>query len=198
MSTSESTENILKAIHNVQQSLEVIGKRDKADVGSYSYKYAGMTTIWNHLKPLLKQEELTVIQTPTSGENGIVGDFLQTTIYHASGEYITDKMRLVITRDDPQGFGSAITYARRYALTAMLGIVTDDDNDASTQRLADGEMKKDWVRAFTVVQKQQNPDKVPTNQDFISFMTEVYGKHPTKILAREHQQVLDTINAFKD
>lgn len=198
MSTSETTTKILQAIHNVQQALEVIGRTETADAGKYSYKYASMTTIWNALKPLLKKEDLTVMQTPTSGENGNVGDYLQTTIYHSSGEFVTDKMRLVITRDDPQGFGSAITYARRYALTAMLGIVTDDDNDASTQRIADGEMKKEWVRAYTVMAKKQNPDKPPTNNDFISFMTEVYGKHPTRVLAREHQQVLDTINAFND
>lgn len=196
MTSSESIVNVLAAIHNVQQALEVIGKDSKADVQKYTYKYASMSHIWNQVKPLLKKEGLTVIQTPTSGISGQFGDFLQTTIYHSSGEFISDTMRLVITRDDPQGFGSAITYARRYALTSMLGIVTDDDNDAATQRLADGEMKKEWVRAYTVMSKKIAPDHQPTNSEFIKFMEETYGKHPTRVLAKEHQQVLDTIKAF--
>jgi hypothetical protein len=187
---------VLKAVHNVQQALEVIGRTEKADAGKYSYKYASMATIWNELKPLLKKEGFTIIQSPSSGNGTQFGDFLTTTIYHESGEFLTTTSRLIITRDDPQGYGSAITYARRYALVSMLGIVTDDDNDATTQRLADGEMKKDWVRAFTVMSKKIAPDHQPTNAEFISFMTDTYGKHPSKVLAKEHQHVLDTINAF--
>jgi hypothetical protein len=187
---------VLKAIHNVQQALEVIGRTEKADVGKYSYKYASMSTIWNELKPLLKREGLTIIQAPSSTDGQAHGDFLTTGIYHESGEFMTTTSRLVITRDDPQGYGSAITYARRYALVSMLGIITDDDNDASTQRLADGEMKKEWVTAFTVIQKKVAPDTAVTNAMFINFMTEVYGKHPSKVLAKEHQHVLDTIKAF--
>ena len=168
----------------------------KTTKGSYTYKFTGFPKIWVTVKPLLKKNGLTVIQTPSANNDGQMGDFLITTIMHTSGEWIQDSMRLVITREDPQGFGSAITFARRYALSAMLGVVTDDDNDATTQRLADGSMKKDWVQAYTVVAKKQNPDHVVTNQEFMDFMTEVYGKHPSRIKATEHQHVLDIINAF--
>ena len=197
MKRSEEYKHVIKAISNVQQALEILKRDSKADVIKYSYTYTSMPTIWVALKGLLKKEGLTVIQSPVSSDGSSVGDFLSTTIFHEeSGEWIEYLMRLVITRDDPQGFGSAITYAERYMIKTIFKVVTDDDNDATTQRLADGEMKKDWVRAYVVVAKKANPDSSPTNSDFIKFMEEVYGKHPSKILAKEHQQVLDTINAF--
>ena len=200
MRTSEKTTEIFKALHGLQQDLEIIKRDDEVEVktakGSYKYKFTGLPKIWLEVKPLLKKHGLTVIQTPTSSDGTSMGDFLQTTIVHTTGEFIQDTMRLVITRDDPQGFGSAITFARRYALSAMLGVITDDDNDATTQRLADGEMKKEWVQAYNVVALKNNTDHVPTANEFMSFMTEVYGKHPSKVLAKEHENVLGIIKAF--
>lgn len=198
MFTSDKCTEVIAAMHRVQQAMEVIERKDKADAGKYSYSYASLPSIWVALKPLLKQEGLTVIQTPTGNNGQTMGDYLTTTIYHTSGEWVQDSMRLILTRDDPQAVGAAITYARRYMLTAMFGIVTDDDNDATTSRLADGSMKRDWVRAYTIMAKKQNPEATPTNLDFIKFIQEVYGKHPSKIYAKEHQQVLDTINAFNE
>ena len=201
MKTSDKFTNVIFALHNVQQELEIIAKDDIAKIqgqkANYTYKFTGYPKIWLAVKPLLKKYDLTVIQTPSANNDGQYGDYLITTIFHSSGEWIQDSMRLVITRDDPQGFGSAVTFARRYALSSMLGVVTDDDNDATTQRLADGEMKREWVTAYTVMSKLVDPDHEPTNNDFMTFMTETYGKHPSKILAKEHQQVLDIINAFK-
>lgn len=200
MKTSETFTKVVEALHGVQQDLEILGRADKVAVkttkGDYTFKFTGMPTIWLAVKPLMKKYGLTSIQSPTASYEGQYGDYLHTTIYHESGEWISDAMRLIITRDDPQGVGSAITYAKRYMLSAMLGVVTDDDNDATTQRQADGEMKKEWVRAYTVMSKLVDPDHTPTNNDFMTFMTETYGKHPSKILAKEHQQVLDVINAF--
>lgn len=196
MKTSESTKAVFKAIHDLQQELEIVKRGDTANIGEkYSYKYASMPKIWVEVKPLLKKYNLTVIQSPTQSQ---IGDSLTTMIVHDSGEYIQDTMRLVLNREDAQGIGSAITYAKRYALSAMLGVVTDDDNDATTQRMADGEMKKEWVRAYKVIAKKQNPDAVVTNNDFIKFIEDTYGKHPTRILAKEHQQVLDIIKAFDE
>lgn len=197
MNGSSEFNEVIKAIHNVQQDLEILERESKADIGKYKYSYASMPAIWVRLKPLLKKHNLVVIQSPVSTDGSSIGDFLKTTVVHVeSGQYVSYTMRLVITRDDPQGFGSAITYAERYMIRSIFKVVTDDDNDATTQRLADGEMKKEWVRAYTVVSKKVNPESNPTYNDFIKFMSEVYGKHPTKVLAKEHQAVLDTINAF--
>ena len=190
-------DNLIKSIHQVQQEIDVMQRNATADVGKYSYKYTPFPDMWVILKPLLKKYNLTVIQIPVCESGNMQGDFLETEIIHnLTGETRKYHSRLIITRDDPQGYGSALTYAERYIIKTIFKIVTDDDNDATTQRLADGEMKKEWVQAYTVVAKKQNPDHIPTNTEFINFMTEVYGKHPSKILAKEHQSVLDIIKAF--
>lgn len=198
MNSSAKFTTVAGAIGNVQQQLEILQRDSKADAGKYSYKYTGMPTMWTALKPLLKKYGLTVLQSPVSSDgSSVLGDYMTTTIIHeTSGEWVEYSMRLVITRDDPQGYGSAVTYAERYMIKSIFKVVTDDDNDATTQRMADGEQRKDWVRAYTIMAKKIDPDANPTYNDFMKFMTETYGKHPSKILAKEHQQVLDTINAF--
>lgn len=196
MKTSEKFTQVIAAIHEVQQEMEVIQRGETAKVktakADYSYKYASFPRIWVDLKPKLKKHGLTLMQPPSFD----MSDNLETWIFHSSGEWVMSAMRLIIVRDDPQGHGSAITFARRYAALATLGLVTDDDNDATTQRRADGEMRRDWVRAYTIMAKKNAPDHDPTYSEFTKFIQEVYGKNPNDILAKEHQQVLDTIKAF--
>lgn len=190
---SETFGKVVEAIGKVQQELEIMKRESTADAGKFSYTYTSLPFMWVALKPLLAKYELMVMQSPVSGSTG---DMLITEVHHSSGEWVRYAMRLVSTREDPQGFGSAITYAERYMLKTIFKVVTDDDNDATTQRLATGEMRKDWVRAYTIIAKKANPDKNPTYNDFSTFIEEVYGKKLNAIMAKEHQTVLDTINAF--
>lgn len=194
---TEIKQTLAAAMFDVQQKVDTIAKKDEADAGSYKYKYAGMPQIWEAIKPLLKEQQLLVMQSPTTSDGSVSGDYLETTItFIPTGESITRTMRLVSSRQDPQGMGAAITYARRYMLSAMFGLITEDDNDARDHRLATAEQKKDWVRAFTVVSKKANPDANPTYNDFAKFLLEVYGKGINEVLAKDSQSVLDTINAF--
>ena len=64
---------------------------------------------------------------PETGE----GVLIETIITHDSGQYISGRLYMPAAKLDPQGFGSAITYGRRYALAAALGIVSDEDNDGN-------------------------------------------------------------------
>lgn len=81
------------------------------------------------VRPVLNRHGLAVIQLPIQGENG--QSMLRTTILHTSGELITADAPLLLARNDPQGQGSAITYMRRYALAAALGISDQDDDDGN-------------------------------------------------------------------
>jgi hypothetical protein len=54
---------------------------------------------------------------------------LTTTLLHESGEWLSGTMPVRVAKDDPQGVGSGITYARRYALAALCGVVADADDD---------------------------------------------------------------------
>ncbi|MHB1778111.1 MAG: ERF family protein [Acidimicrobiales bacterium] len=91
----------------------------------YSYNYADLADTVAATVPILTKHGLAVCQMPEwDGE-----DLLSTRVMHTSGEWIEAAMRLLSAKLDPQGQGSAITYARRYAYCAALGIVADEDDD---------------------------------------------------------------------
>lgn len=96
--------------------------------GGKASRYADLGAVWDAVKEPLKDNGFAVIQVPQ-----FEGDtmYLETILLHVSGEKMTGRYPLRPAKPDPQGFGSAITYARRYALSAMLGVVADDDDDGN-------------------------------------------------------------------
>jgi hypothetical protein len=66
------------------------------------------------------------MQTPSPSDSGTLA--LTTRLVHESGEWIEDTATLPLPKNDPQGYGSAMTYARRYALSAITGLYQDDDD----------------------------------------------------------------------
>ena len=92
----------------------------------FKSKYADLGSIWAAVRPFLSKNGLCVIQTTELlGEKTI----LVTTLAHSSGQYVKSYMCLNPSKNDSQGMGAAITYLRRYSLSAILGVVTDEDND---------------------------------------------------------------------
>jgi hypothetical protein len=99
-------------------------------------KYADLTSIITASRDALTENGLAVVQRCHPNDRGVQ---LETVIVHSSGEWLSDGgLFLPASKIDPQGFGSAMTYARRYSYAAMLGIVQDDDdgNAASAPRVA--------------------------------------------------------------
>jgi hypothetical protein len=125
---SETTGELTKALVKAQADFKSVMKTKTARMGSYTYTYADLADIVEAVRPSLGVCGLAYTQSPT-----IAGGLpaLTTTLLHESGEWISDTMLLFIAKDDAQGQGSAITYARRYALAAVLGIVTEDDDDGA-------------------------------------------------------------------
>ena len=91
--------------------------------------YADLSSVWECIRTPLSSNELSLIQT-TSTANGSL--MLVTILAHSSGEWIRSEYPINPTKNDPQGIGSAMTYARRYSLCALVGVCSEDDDDAST------------------------------------------------------------------
>lgn len=92
----------------------------------FKSKYADLATVLDTVRPVLAKHRLAVVQMPTEMDGG---PGLTTTLVHESGEWMRTSVRLYPGKTDPQGIGSALTYARRYGLQAALGIAADDDDD---------------------------------------------------------------------
>jgi hypothetical protein len=126
--------NLFKALANFQQNVPVIHK----GTSGYGYTYADLPAIFEVINPILKENGLGFSQL--LGNNELGASTIETVIFHAeSGESLSSTM--VIPNDvslkgmnEFQVMGSAITYYRRYSLSAILGLVTDKDTDASGEQ----------------------------------------------------------------
>lgn len=107
---------------------EVVTVAKSADNPFFHSKYASLDAIMKQAQPVLAKHGLAVIQLPTHID-GVPA--LRTVVAHVSGESIEDVAPLALLKNDPQSQGSAITYMRRYAYAAALGIVIDEDDDAN-------------------------------------------------------------------
>jgi ERF superfamily len=99
----------------------------------YRSRYADLASVWDACRAALTGNGLSVVQTP--GYDPATGCVSVTTILlHCSGQYIASTARAPIAKADPQGVGSAITYLRRYSLSAFVGVAPeDDDGEAASQ-----------------------------------------------------------------
>lgn len=124
MEKSQSIVNIAKALSQFQAK---IGKVTKdATNPFFNSKYATLSNILETIKMPLIDSGLSFTQFPT-GQNG-----LTTVLMHSdSGEYMQTDYFMNPSKSDPQAQGSAISYMRRYALSAVLGLNIDEDDDAN-------------------------------------------------------------------
>jgi hypothetical protein len=148
MIKSESISNLAKALTTFQIKVGSI-KKDSINP-FFKSKYASLTTIIEHITIPLSESGLCYTQFPD--ESG-----LTTVLMHSeSGEYIQATYQMPIAKvNDPQAVGSAITYARRYALGAILGLAIDEDDDANAatqpkvnHNVSVEESKKEWLNKF--------------------------------------------------
>jgi hypothetical protein len=101
----------------------------------FKNKYADLGEIWDACSDALAANDIAIIQSPGEFLNGAVG--MDSLLLHSSGEWVCGSLSIPIgNKVDAQAYGSATTYARRYALAAMLGIIQEDDDGNAASRPA--------------------------------------------------------------
>ncbi len=121
------------------------GAKKDSENPAFRSKYADLAAVWDACRAALSSNGLAVIQTTEL--QGMEGVCVVTTIAHESGEWMRGRMFIPATKKDAHGFGSACTYARRFALAAIVGVSPEDD---------DGRAAADMPR------QQRGPIKPPT------------------------------------
>jgi hypothetical protein len=96
---------------------------------AFRSKYLSLESLMEQVLPQLNRHGLVWITLPEHTDGEAVLEYKL--VHAATGEKETGEMPLLLARKDPQGLGSAITYARRYALMAVLGLVADEDDDGN-------------------------------------------------------------------
>jgi hypothetical protein len=123
MKKSESIKNICTALAVFHIKMDVIKKDAKNPF--FKSSYASLSNILDAIKIPLAESDLSFSQHPM-GENG-----MSTILMHKSGEWLGSHFTMKPVKNDPQGIGSCITYMRRYALAAILGLNIDEDDDGN-------------------------------------------------------------------
>ncbi len=117
-----------KKLYKSLLAVQKLNLKAKKDTKAYNYTYADLEEIWDTLRTPLETNSLVVVQRPTK-------DSLVTEVVHAeTGESVQSEIPLITqetSKNHMQDLGSAITYARRYALASMFNVVTNDDDNAS-------------------------------------------------------------------
>lgn len=125
MKTSESILKIAPKILEAQRNIGVAVKGAKNPF--FDSDYANLLTVINAVKTPLNDAGISYLQAVGTAENGEA--MVETVLLHESGEFVSTETPVLCKKpNDPQAMGSGITYAKRYALQAMLGLPTDEDD----------------------------------------------------------------------
>jgi len=131
MTTSEGVSGLAAALAAAQGQFTSIPKNKVNPF--FNSKYADLSDVIAAVRSVLAANGLAVSQFPSGTHDAPT---LRTILFHESGEYVAYEMPMYLPKNDSQGQGSALTYARRYALCSVLGISADDDDDGNRSTVA--------------------------------------------------------------
>jgi len=125
MDRSEQLNELAGALALAQSEIQHAEKAsDNPHLGK---KYASLASVWDACREPLTKNGLSVAQYVVPSEPGSLR--LVTLLMHKSGQYLSGMEEMPVLKNDPQTYGAAVTYARRFGLAAMVGVCPDDDTD---------------------------------------------------------------------
>jgi hypothetical protein len=144
---------IAAALLAAQKDIESATKNAKNP--HFGNDYADLATVIDAVKPALNKHDIAFVQLPV--EPPFEGHLaIRTILLHKSGETLAGTAVVPLPKSDPQGYGSAVTYARRYALASIVGLKTlDDDGEAASGRPKASASKKSFTRP------EEKPEEKP-------------------------------------
>lgn len=125
---TEATPELNAALAKAQGEFPPITKDKEVKTGSYSYTYAPLDVILDKTRPVLSKNGLALIQLLEHNGNGPA---IRTELRHAAGGVVGSSFPLPTMPQKAQELGSLLTYLRRYAIVALLGIAAEDDDDGA-------------------------------------------------------------------
>ena len=137
MRTSENIQDISKAIVAAQKEIEPAKKN--ALNPFYKTYYADMGEVIDAIKGPLNKNGIAFLQL--CDVDGTGADIVTTMLIHETGQFIAADIKVHSVKQDPQEYGKAITYAKRYSLQAVLGLATEDDDGNSASGKSDAKAK---------------------------------------------------------
>jgi hypothetical protein len=162
MSDGNGLGDLAAALAKAQAAFPKVLKDREAKIestrGRYSYRYADLATLLEAVRPGLTANGLALVQPIEVSEHGMV---LHTMLLHVSGAHL-DSYYPLAAHERPQEMGSEITYSRRYAASAILGVASEDDDDGQAAQGANGKSQPRAAAATT--EADLKPRNLPAAQ----------------------------------
>lgn len=155
MRMSEQINDLASALSKAQGEMRGAIKDSKNPF--FKSSYADLTSVWDACREALSKNSLAVVQTTAPADTGIA---VVTTLMHSSGQWILGELRMQPAKLDPQVVGSTITYARRYALAAIVGVSPEDDDANAASGRADPGRVEQNVKISNDVKNQVHEQSI--------------------------------------
>lgn len=186
MKTSEHINDLATALSKAQGEMTHAEKGKKND--HFGNTYADIASIIEAIREPFSKYGLSYAQMPTYLEGKAV---LATRMMHASGQWIESHTPILASKADAQGFGSGLTYARRYALAAIAGIAQDDDDGHAAAQSTRNQSKKPAASPPPKPPVDNRRNEAPVSQDQIKMLFTVAGDKSIK-----HEQMKMIVKTF--
>lgn len=196
--------NLNSALSAFQSTIPVPTKDSSADAGKYTYGYASLDALVPVIFPRLSAVGLAYVAVPDVNEQGVFG--LRAKLVHTSGEEVGGFYPLGSPNAPAQAIGSAISYARRYALLSLTGVAPtgEDDDGASAQKSPPAAANTDRKEApgstgaqAKVTALLNDPTSLVTGDDANAVMGEIApGKTPGEWTAKHLTECLARLEAL--
>lgn len=165
MNQSESIKELATALAKAQGKISHATKESKNP--HFNSKYADLASVLDACREPLSENGLSVCQLPSKSDGAWI---LITRLIHSSGEWIQGEVPILSSKQDAQGFGSGMTYARRYGLASVVGIAQDDDDGNAASIPAQQNSNK----------SQQKKNDAPVGQQEITALFDLTAKKGLK------------------
>ena len=172
----------------------------------FKSKYADLASVWDACRQALSENGLAVIQTTENVAEG--GVTVVTTLAHKSGQYIKGVLTMTPKDATPQAYGSCLTYARRYALAAIVGVAqVDDDANAATGHTkanprdsldlasVDPELKEQYAQGFVNALLRGEDDKIMQLHNELKSQAELYTAVSDSLTSKQRTDLRSIITA---
>ena len=192
---SENISELIQSLVKFNAEFQKAGLKKDAKNEHLRNKYLSLDNILHTIRPILSANNLAIVQA-------LAGEYLVTALYHVSGQYIQSEMPFSPMSGNKgtnalQELGGGITYTKRYALSAMLGISVDIDDDAQSA----GSIKKEQLEkpSFYLPQLQPQEKKQVRTEDEMQKLLLWISKNPERlqdvekfyILTKEQKELLN-------
>lgn len=198
----ETSSEFYTALAKAQGEFEPVHRNKTVAVqmksgGSYTFAYAPLETILAAVLPALNRNGFALVQA-VEGEAQFAedapprGEYVTTTLYHANG-WLSNKVRIIIKEPGAQAYGSALTFARRYSVTLLLGVCADEDDDANA---AEGNQATATGRPTAVTHAQKGQSK--TAKEYATRFHTAFEVGIDQAIIDLHQEISQDADFYRE